>query len=85
MRKSACLRHARSAMMPEFYILRRYTVRRSLAVGLAMLAMAAAVPAQEVGSAAPDFSIDSWLNGTGEKALSQFVGKVVLVEFWSKG
>ena len=60
-------------------------MKRSLVVGLAVLAMAAAVPAQEVGSAAPDFSLDSWLNGTGEKSLSQFVGKVVLVEIWSKG
>lgn len=39
-------------MMPASHIHEEVHVRRSLAVGLAMLAMAAAAPAQEVGSAA---------------------------------
>lgn len=58
-------------------------MHRTLLVFAAALAIASAAPAQEVGSSAPDFSLETWFNGTGEKSLSEFAGKVVLVEIWA--
>lgn len=58
-------------------------MRRTVLVFAAALALATAAPAQEVGDAAPDFRLETWFNGTGEKSLSDFDGKVVLVEIWA--
>jgi hypothetical protein len=38
-----------------------------------------------VGQMAPDFTIEQWTNGTGKNLLSEFRGRVVLIEFWSRG
>ena len=31
----------------------------------------------------PDFKIEEWINGTGETSLSEFRGRVVLLDFWA--
>lgn len=58
-------------------------MRRTLLAFAAALAIASAAPAQEVGDLAPDFNLETWFNGTGEKSLSEFAGKVILVEIWA--
>ncbi len=58
-------------------------MRRALIAFVAALAVSGAAPAQEVGDLAPDFSLETWFNGTGEKSLNEFAGKVILVEIWA--
>ncbi len=61
--------------------------RRALGFALLLLAVTPSAWASSskefTGSAAPDFTIEEWRNGTGESRLSDFRGRVVLLEFWA--
>ena len=49
---------------------------------LAMMSVSAALCAAETGKQAPDFSLEA-LQGDGSGTLSDYRGKVVLLDFWA--
>ena len=61
-------------------------VRRWLALGVAVLAVAAPARAQvpRAGTAAPDIAGGPWIN-SAPLTLAALRGRVVLVEFWTYG
>ena len=57
---------------------------RTCAVLLALTLFAGAAAAQEIGTDAPNFTIDKGWNAAADAAsLEDFRGKVVLVEIWA--
>lgn len=58
-------------------------MRRSLLACAALLSLAVPAAAQDVGDVAPAFTLDTWINGQGEKSLADFEGKCVMLEIWA--
>lgn len=58
-------------------------MRRFILAGAALLALAVPAAAQDVGDAAPAFTLETWINGQGEKTLADFEGKCVMLEIWA--